>query len=220
MKTSRSIFLLTIINLICTLIFIKYLPDNVVFGFTGEFIATEYVTKWSNLIIPIAQVIACGIIFFIDVFNKDVYHKIRYLTSYIAFAITTYLMWTLMFMQISNFELAVNLSWPWSIIVLFPFALFFFAEGFDEIFYKPMTENSIFAVSWVKNSPIVWSKTHKFSGIMCILTGIITIIIAVVNELVWHTNWIYVIAVLVWLFVYYLFSIIYSYTVAIKHGTK
>ena len=218
MKTSRSIFLLTIVNLLCTFVFIKFLPNEVIFGLTGNLFASEFVTKWSNLIIPIAQVIACGVIFLIDVFNSDVEHKYRYLTAYVAVAFTTYVMWILMFLQLNNFEIGVKLTWPWTIIILFPIALFLFAEAFDEYYYKPMTEASIFAVKCVKTSSIVWTKTHKFSGVMCGLTALTMIVLSVINELVWHTYWVYLVVVLTWLLVYYFATIIYSRHLAKKYG--
>lgn len=220
MKTSRMIFLFTVINLICTIIFIGYLPDKVIFGLTGNFYASEFIDKWYNLMIPIAQVISCGIIFIIDLVHRDVLHKYRYLTAYVAVVLTTVLMWVLMFLQIENYEIGVELNWPWTIIILFPIALFLFAEGFDEIYYKPMTEKSIFGFSWVKKSPIVWEKTHKFSGKVCILTGIVFIVLAVVNELKWHSYWVYLAAVLVWLCVYYLFTILYAYCMARNYGIR
>ena len=107
MKYSRSIFIFSIINLICTFICIKYLPDNVIFGITGNFYASEFISKWANLIIPIAQVICMGIIYFVDVFNRNVPHKYRYLISWVAIAFTTYLMWVLMFLQLENNEIGV-----------------------------------------------------------------------------------------------------------------
>lgn len=220
MRTSRSIFLLTIINFVLSLIFIKYLPDNVLFGLTGNLYASEFVSKWTNIIIPICQIIACGIIFLVDVFHRDVPHKYRYLTAYVAFAFTTYIMWVLMFMQINNSEIGVALDWPWTIVILFPIALFLLAEGFDERYFKPMSEFSIFGFSWVKKSPVVWEKTHKCSGAMCILTGLILIVLAVFNELIWHSLWIYLVAFLVWLCIYYLFTVLYAYCIAVNNGVK
>lgn len=220
MRTSRSIFLLTVINFVLTFVFLKYLPDQVLFGLTGNFYASEFVSKWTNIIIPSCQIIACGIIFLVDVFHRDVPHKYRYLTAYVAFAFTTYAMWILMFMQMNNSEIGVPLDWPWTIIILFPIGLFLLAEGFDEIFYKPMSEFSIFGFSWVRKSPIVWEKTHKCSGTCCILTGLILIVLAVLNELIWHTLWIYLVALLVWLCLYILFTILYAYCIAVNNGTR
>ncbi|MBQ7352288.1 MAG: hypothetical protein IJW59_05475 [Clostridia bacterium] len=219
MKYSRSIFIFSIINLICTFICIKYLPDNVIFGITGNFYASEFISKWANLIIPIAQVICMGIIYFVDVFNRNVPHKYRYLISWVAIAFTTYLMWVLMFLQLENNEIGVPLNWPWTIIILFPIALFLFAEGFDE-YNKNPNEFSIFGVKWVKGSSLVWSKTHKMAGIITEIVAITLIVLSIVNELVWHTNWIYLVAVLIWVFVYYLFTLLYSYALAKEYGTN
>ncbi|MGN0961926.1 MAG: hypothetical protein ACI4PF_07025 [Christensenellales bacterium] len=220
MKTSRMIFLFTILNLICTIIFINFLPNDVIFSLTGNLYASEFINRWYNLIIPIAQVISCGIIFFIDVFHRDQEHKYRYLTAYVAVAFTTYILWILMFLQYNNFEIGVQLNWPWTIMILFPIALFLFAEGFDEFYYKPMTEFSIFGFSWVKSSPIVWEKTHKFSGTTCSISACTLIALAVVNELVWHSYWVYLGAFVAWLCIYYLLTILYSYCIAQNYGVR
>lgn len=219
MRNSRSIFIFTIINLICTFICIKYLPDQVIFGLTGNLQASQFVSKWSNIIIPIAQVITGAIIFFLDVFHRDVPHKYRYLISWVAIAFTTFVMWVLMFLQMENSVLGESLTWPWTIIILFPIALFLFAEGMYE-YSKDFEDFSIFACSWVKDSNLVWSKTHRMAGITTFIVAITLIVIAVLNELIWHTNWIYLVAVLVWFVVYYLFTLLYSYSVAKNYGTR
>ena len=79
MRTSRSIFLFTIINLVAGIVFIFQLPENVIFGFLSNFYATEFINRWYNLIIPIAQVISTFIIFMVDVYKPDVPHKYRYM---------------------------------------------------------------------------------------------------------------------------------------------
>jgi len=217
MKTSRLIFLFTVINLIGAIVFIAYLPENVIFGLTGNLHASEYIGKWYNLIIPIAQVISTFIIFLVDIIHRDQVHKYRYLTAWVAVAFTTFLMWTLMFLQYENFEIGVSLNWPWTIMIFFPVALFLLAEGLYE-YNKSMEDFSIFGMKWVRNSKIVWKKTHKVAGITSYLVSIILFSLAIINELVWHTYWIYLVAVLVWLFIYYLFTLLYAHCTAKNYG--
>lgn len=218
MRTSRSIFIFSLINLICAIWFICYLPNNVIFGLTGNLHASEYIGRWYNLIIPIVQVICMLVIFLIDIFNpKD--HKYRYLTSWVAISFTTYLMWVLMFLQYENFELGVKLIWPWTIIILFPIGLFLLAEGFYTM-NKSMEDFSIFGFEWVRNSSLVWKKTHRVAGASLIVFSIATIVLSVLNEIFWHTWWIYVIVVGIWLIAHYLYTVISANNYAKRYGSK
>lgn len=213
MKTSSKIFMFTIINLIATIIFIRHLPENVIFGLTGNFFASEFIGRWYNLMIPIAQVISTGIIWLVDVFRPNVPHKYRYLTAWVAVAFTTYLVWVLMFLQLNNFELGVALKWPWTIVILFPIALFLLAEGLYE-YNKDMSEKSIFGFRAVRENPIVWKKTHRVAGVTTFIVAITLIVLAVLNELLWHVWWIYLVALGVWLVVYYLFTLLCAYSIS------
>ena len=88
MRISRSIFIFSILNLIGVISFICFLPENVIFGFTGNLYASEFIGKWYNLMIPVIQVIITLIIFLVDIFNPNP-HRYRYLTSWVAVSFTT-----------------------------------------------------------------------------------------------------------------------------------
>jgi len=218
MRTSRSIFIFALINLVCGIIFMFFLPDKVIFGLTGNLYASEFIGKWNNLIMPIIQVICSLVIYLIDVFNPKE-HKYRYLTSWVAISFTTYLMWVLMFLQYENFTLGTKLIWPWTIVIIFPVSLFFLAEGYYTI-NKDMTDFSIFGLKWVRNSSLVWKKTHKVAGISLIVTAFVLIILSIVNELVWHTWWILLVDVLIWIIVHYLYTLACANNYAKRFGTK
>ena len=218
MKTSRSIFIFTIINLICTIVFINFLPERVIFGLTGNLYASEYIGKWYNLIIPVVQLIAALAIFLIDIFAPK-YHKYRYLTAWVAISFTTYLLWILMFLQYENSLLGVKLIWPWTIIILFPIGLFLLAEGYYTI-NKSMDDFSIYGFSFVKNSSLVWKKTHRVAGVSLIIFSLVMITLSVLNEIFWHVWWIYLIVILIWFFAHYLYTVISANNYARKFGTK
>jgi uncharacterized membrane protein len=103
-------------------------------------------------------------------------------------------------------------------MILFPIALFMLAEGYYTI-NKDMDDFSIFGLSWVKSSSLVWKRTHQTAGRSLIVTAITLIVLAILNELLWHTYWIYLVAILVWLIVYYLFTLLSARAYAKKHGT-
>ena len=56
MKKSRLLSLFTIANFVATLCFIIFvLPDVVVFRFTSDLVASEFVGKWYNIIISLGK---------------------------------------------------------------------------------------------------------------------------------------------------------------------
>jgi len=218
MRISKSIFIFTLINLISAIIFICFLPSKVIFGLTGNLHASEFIGRWNNLIIPIVQVACSLTILLIDVFNPRE-HKYRYLTAWVAISFTTYLMWVLMFLQYDNSTLGEALNWPWTIVLLFPIALFFLAEGYY-IRNKEMDDFSIFGLKWVRESSLVWRKTHDTAGITLIITAFSMLILAVLNEIFWHTWWIYLVVFLIWFVVHYLYTMACADRYAKRFGTK
>jgi hypothetical protein len=209
MRTSRNIFLFTLINLVAGIVFIFELSENVIFGFLSNFYATEFINRWYNLIIPIAQVISAFIIFMMDVYKPDVPHKFRYLISWVAISFTTFVMWVLMFMQYENLTLGKITHWPLTVIILFPIALFMLAQG-HALKSKDMNDFSFFGFKGVKGNASGWSKVHKFAGNNSIFVAIVLFALAVISELVWPSNWMYLIAFAVWFVFYYLITTVYA----------
>ena len=124
----------------------------------------------------------------------------------------------MLFLQYENFELGVKLTWPWTVIILFPFALFMLAEGFYTI-NKQTDDFSIFGLKWVRNNINVWENTHRTAGKSLILVSILFIVISILNEIFWHTYWIYLIAIGIWLIAYYLFTLLSARAYARKYGS-
>lgn len=217
MRTSRNIFVFCLLNLIGTIVFICYLPNFVIFGFTGNFYASEFIGKWYNLMIPVSQVIATFIIFIVDVYSPKE-HKYRYLTSWVAISFLTFVSWVMLFLQRENFEVGVKLVWPWTIIILFPLALFMLAEGFYTI-NKNMADFSIFGLRWVRASALVWKRTHNIAGRSMIFTAITWIVLAILNEIIWHVWWIYLVAIGVWFVCYFLYTFICARNYGRRFGT-
>ncbi|MBE5735847.1 MAG: SdpI family protein [Clostridiales bacterium] len=217
-KTSRLIFIYSVINLICAIVFMFFLPDNVIFGLTGNLYASTYISRWYNLIIPITQVICMLVIYLLDVYNPKE-HKYRYLISWVALAFTTYVMWVLMLLQYNNYALGVSLDWPWAIMILFPFGLFFIAEGYYTI-NKDKDDFSIFGYRWVKSNSIVWRQTHIIAGRSLIFVAFVLLIISVLNEIFWDTYWIYLVALLVWCVCHWLYTSLYAKSIADKYNGR
>lgn len=218
MRTSRSILVFTIVNLICGGLFIFMLPDNVIFGITGNLHASQYISRWYNLIIPIVQVISALVIYLLDVFAPK-YHKYRYLIAWVAIAFTTYLMWVLMMLQYSNHLLATDLTWPWTIIIVFPIDMFLLAEGFYAT-QKDKDDFSIFGFRWVRESSLVWNETHKIAGWSLIVVAMTQLVLAVLNELYWSVWWIYLIMLAIWVVAHWLYTYLCALNYGKRYGTR
>lgn len=215
MRTSRNIFLFTLINLVACIVFIFQLSENVVFGFLSNFYATEFINRWYNLIIPIAQVISTFIIFMVDVYKPDVPHKFRYMISWVAISFTTFVMWGIMFIQYENLILGKITHWPLAVLILFPIALFMLAQG-HALKNKDMKEFSIFGFKGVKDNESAWHKVHTVAGNNSIFVAVVLLALAVISELIWPVNWVYLVAFGVWFVFYYLITTVYA--LSFKHN--
>lgn len=209
MRTSRNIFLFTILNLIATIVFIFQLPENVVFGFLSNFYANQFINRWYDLMIPIAQIIAAFVIMMIDIYKPNVPHKYRYVTSWVAISFTTFLMWFIMFIQYENLVIGKIVHWPLTVVILFPIALFMLADGYVKL-YKDIKEFSLFGFKGVRNNPTAWNRVHSFAGKILMFIAIVFLALAVINEIIWQNNWIYLIAFVIWFVFYYLITTIYA----------
>ena len=208
MKKSKLLTMFMIVNLLCIIWATVYLPDIVVFNINAKFQITEFVGKWYNIILPILAIISCSIIMFIDFKeNGTRKHVYRYLIAYVAVAVCSYYSWVLIGVQFNGGLIGDAIKAPWTIIILFPIAYFMLANGIslrDRIF----KDASLFKLKMTLSNPIVWQKTHTMAGRTSILTGLVFFVIAVCNELFWHTLWVYVVALAVWFVVAYLFVLL------------
>lgn len=208
MKKSTLLTLFTVVNLICIIIATIFLPELVVFNFNAKFQITEYIGKWYNIILPILSIISCGIIMIIDIKEQGTKkHVYRYLIAYVAVAVCSFYSWVLIGVQNTGGAIGDTMTAPWTIIILFPVAYFMLANGVslrDRVF----RDTSLFKMNITMANPMVWQKTHAMAGRMSILVGLALFVLAVLNELIWHTLWIYLIAFAVWFvfaFIYILF---------------
>lgn len=221
MKKSRLLTLYTLFNFFVIMIFIICaLPQSVCFKFNlTDMVATDFVGKWYNIIMPSLALITCLIILIIDIREDgSKKHTFRYLITFVAVCVCFYFTWVMMGIQIHLTHKSTNeITLPWSIIILFPIAYFMIANGVMEI-ERPHGEASVFSFSWVKSNVIVWSKTHKLGGKLSIVTGFIIHALAVLNETNFHSGWVYVVAVLLWFVMYFMITYFYSKSLDRKYN--
>lgn len=211
MYRSRLLFGFSVINLIAVFVCIMLLPPMVAFKFDSNFIVSEIITRWYNIIIPALQVIACMVIMIID-FKEDgaIPHLYRYIITYVAVSIATYYTWIMLDIQFENLSIGDQVIAPMSVLILVPIALFMVAYGYYQC-TKKYGAKSIFAFKFVKENPIVWKKVHKVAGFLSSLSGMIIIVLAILNDTIIKCWWMYLVAVGVWVLVYYCFTFIYAY---------
>jgi len=211
MYRSRLMVIFSLINFIAVFVCICLLPSNVAFQFDSNFIITTTISKWCDIIIPFLQLLSCIIIVMID-FKEDnkIPHIYRYIITYVAISIATYYTWIMLAIQFENLQIGDMIIAPISILILVPIALFMMAYGYAQS-AKKFNTSSIFGLKFVKEHPVLWQKTHKLAGFMSSFCGMVIIILAILNETIFKTNWIYLIAFIVWFVLYYLVTLIYAY---------
>ena len=211
MNRSKLLFGFSLINLIAVFVCIMFLPHLVVYQFDANFCVSEFVNRWYNIIIPALQVIACMVIMIIDIGESgQIKHLYRYIVTYVAVSVATLYTWIMLAIQFQGLNLGQKIIAPISVLILVPIALFMVVYGYYQS-AKEFGTRSIFGFKFVKANPIVWRKTHKVAGFLSSLSGMIVIILAILNETIFRTNWIYVISIGVWLLIYYCFTFLYAY---------
>ena len=209
MKRSRLLFLFSLINLIAVFVCIFYLPQNVVLKFNSNFVVSEMVSRWYDIVLPSLQLIACIIIIVIDLKTSQVPHFYRYIVAYIAISMATFYTWIMIVIQFQNCVIGDKLRLPLTSLILIPIALFIMIYSHYQS-SKAFKSFSIFGFGWVKRSPLVWNKTHQIVGINGAITSILLIICAVLNDIKFQSNWAYLIAISIWFVFYYLITLFHS----------
>ncbi len=221
MKKSKLLTLFTFFNFLVVMIFIIYaLPETVCFKFNlTTMTATDYVGKWYNIIFPSLAVITCLTILIIDIREDgSKKHTFRYIITFVAVCVCFYFTWSMMGIQIHLTHTGgEEITIPWSIVTLFPIAYFLIANGVMEV-ERPFGESSIFGFNWVKSNAVVWTKTHRVGGRSSIFAGFVIHALAVLNETIFHNEGIYVVALIIVLFVYFLFTLAYSKAIEGKYN--
>jgi len=175
---------------------------------------TELVNKWYDIIIPICQVIACGILMFLDARDDGtIKHVYRYLVYYVAISIATFYTWFMIVMQFGQFAIGDKLTIPVTMLILAPIGLFMIAYGYYQS-SKPYGSVSIFGYAWVKDNSTSWERTHRVAGVLSSITGLIILAIAIINDIVFKADLAYLMAVIVWIVIYYLLTLLISFVTA------
>lgn len=209
MNRGRLLFVLSLMNFFAVLVCIFFLPQMVAFRFDSSFVVDQVVDRWFNIIMPSAQLLACAIILIIDIKTYGIPHHYRYIVTYIAVSIAMLYTWIMIVIQFGNYSVGDQLVMPLSTIILVCIGLFMIAYTYYQM-GKRFNSFSIFNFSWVRKFPIVWKKTHTSAGVTGTIAGLLIITCGILNDIVFKTNWIYLIAFGIYFVIYYLFTILHS----------
>lgn len=218
MNRSRLLFSFSLINFIAVFICIFFLNDIVVFKFNAYFQVDQLVSRWYDIILPALQLIAVIIIMTIDIREAgSIPHVYRYIVAYIAISVATFYTWIMIAIQFGNYEIGQTIKLPLTSVILIPIALFVLIYSYYQG-TKPYKSFSMFGFSWVRDNPVVWQKTHYHAGRLGMISAMMLIILAIVNDIVYKSNWAYFIAFLILFMVYYFFTVIYSLAVKDRYN--
>lgn len=209
MNRSRLLFLLSLLNLVAVFVCIYFLPQTVVFKFNSDFIVDELVSKWCNIILPLIQVISCIILVVIDIKTSTIPHFYRYIVMYIAIAIAMFYTWIMIVIQFGGYHIGDRVSLPLSSLILISIGLFMPAYSYYQK-GKRVGTFSIFGYGWVRKSPIVWKKTHFAASVNGAFCGLLIMACGIVNDIVFKSNWAYLVAFGFWFIIYYMSTFFHS----------
>ena len=209
MNRSRLLFILSFINLLAVFVCIFFLPSMVAFKFNSDFFVEECVSRWCNIILPLIQFISCVILVITDIKTRNIPHFYRYIVMYIAISIAMLYTWVMIVIQFNGCQVGDKIYVPVSSFVLISVGLFMPAYSYYQK-NKRVGTYSIFGYKWVKNSPIVWKKTHLCACITGAISGLLIMTCGIVNDISFKSNWVYLIALGIWVIVYYLVTFLHS----------
>lgn len=209
MKRAGLLFLFSFINLIAVFICIFLLPEYVVLKFNSNFVVSEMISRWYDIVLPSLQLIACIIILIIDIKTSATPHFYRYIVAYIAISMATFYTWIMIVIQFQNCNLGDKLRLPLTSLVLIPIALFIMIYSHYQG-SKSFGSFSIFGFKWVKRSPVVWNKTHQIVGVNGAITSILLIVCGIVNDITFQSFWVYLVALGIWFVFYYFITLLHS----------
>lgn len=209
MNRAKLLFLLSLANFIAIFVCIFFMPEKVVFRFDSDFLTSIFASKWIDLIVPSIQLISCIILLIIDIKTADIPHQYRYIVMYVAMSIAMLYTWIMAVIQFGCYQVGEKVALPISTIILMVVGLFMIAYTYYQK-NKNMENSSIFSFKWVKERKIVWVKTHSFASFLGAICGLLIIACGIVNDIVFKSNWVYLIALGIYFVVYYIFTILHS----------
>lgn len=215
MSRSKLLFSFSLINFVAVLICVLLMPSQVVIKFNSDMIVTDLFSRWFSIIIPTLQVVSCFVILFIDQKEQwKVPHHYRYIVAYIAISLATLYSWIMITIQFGGYNVGDEIKLPLTCLILIPLALFMLVYTYYQG-YRKYQNKSIFGFSWTKNSPMAWKKTHFNASVNGMICAILMICTAVINDVRFNGSaWAYVVALGLFVVVYYFFTLVYSYIIS------
>lgn len=176
-------FVLSILNLIASLIYIPTLPDIVPMHFNANFQVDAIGSKWIMLIpafLPL--LISLGILLELKLRKNDYPNRkplqITMLIITIFFiCVNFFLFWTMQGEAVigAKMEHMPHLGY----LLILAFGLLFIAMG---NFFPTITQNKTLGIkiSWTLNNEQCWKLTHRFGGKVFVIAGFLLVLIDVI----------------------------------------
>ena len=176
-------FVLSILNLIASLIYIPTLPDIVPMHFDANFQVDAIGSKWIMLIpafLPL--LISLGILLELKLRKNDYPNRkplqITMLIITIFFiCVNFFLFWTMQGEAVigAKMEHMPHLGY----LLILAFGLLFIAMG---NFFPTITQNKTLGIkiSWTLNNEQCWKLTHRFGGKVFVIAGFLLVLIDII----------------------------------------
>ncbi len=187
MKNNKSMiisFVLSILNLIATLIYIPTLPDIVPTHFDANFQVDAIGSKWTMLIpafLPL--LVSLGILLELKLRKKDypnrkVLQIIMLIITIFFICVNFFLLWTMQGEAVigAKMEHMPHLGY----LLILAFGLLFIALG---NYFPTITQNKTLGIkiSWTLNNEQCWKLTHRFGGKAFVIAGFLLVLVDIIG---------------------------------------
>ena len=212
-KNGTAVILAELVNLIAAAVFILTLPEQVPTHFDMNMVCNGYGSRWSGLLLPAGMMLIPVVFLFLysRTQNQEKNLPVMKLGLFAAATVTIIGTWFILFMMRSDVRPGeqIEKQFWWLFPALYG-AVFLILGN-----YMPkIRQNKVigYRSPWTLKNAQCWKLTHQFAGKLSVITGLVTLIAAVIIKAVGADGWLPNITVsVVSLLIVVLVPLFYSY---------
>lgn len=212
-RLSLTVTIIAIVNLIASFIFIFTLPDTVPTHFNISLVCDNVGSKWSGIIVPVIIALVFPLCMLFEGKGKNSEINPKPLAIIIVFAeiMITTLCWFLLLAMKSGVTIGDRIPFNLEFLITLTISLMFVVIG---NYLPTVRQNKTLGIKipWTLKNEKCWDATHRFSGKVWVIIGIIMLITAFTIKLSGTTSFIpYIILLLATPLISVIIPTIYAY---------
>ena len=175
-KLSTVLIAIGIVNLIAAVIFVLTLPDTVPVHFNASLVCDRVGSKWNGLIAPVLIAIVFPICLLFEGKGKNAEKNAKPLTIFLSFIdiMLIAVCWFVLFSMKSNITVGEKLSNNFDFLIPLITGLMLVVIG---NYLPTVRQNKTLGIKlpWTLKNEKCWDKTHRFSGKLYVILGLLII---------------------------------------------